>query len=224
MNGIFVLPSSTRIQFQKISTYQVCFCIKIWANIVAGNRCIQICLSCQVFFCNADFTLYACFFLAGYHLKCFGDGCISAGDVFEKEEEDGISDCWIAGGCLLIRGMRKWLGGKIPCISITRHCWRRRYIILSCVFPRINSAFCAAKYSFFKSMRWSNCNSTFLLAQAAGTKYKISGNFIIFEIRLSKINNKTNGNSNCGQFHLRYIWKIFDAFSSLNLGRCYFSV
>ena len=44
-------------------------------------------------FCNADFTLYACFFLAGYHLKCFGDGCISAGDVFEKEEEDGISDC-----------------------------------------------------------------------------------------------------------------------------------
>ena len=41
----------------------------------------------------ADFTLYACFFLAGYHLKCFGDGCISAGDVFEKEEEDGISDC-----------------------------------------------------------------------------------------------------------------------------------
>ena len=54
----------------------------------------------------ADFTLYACFFLAGYHLKCFGDGCISAGDVFEKEEEDGISDCLIAGGCLLIRGMR----------------------------------------------------------------------------------------------------------------------
>ena len=91
-------------------------------------------------------------------------------------------------------------------------------------FPRINSAFCAAKYSFFKSMRWSNCNSTFLLAQAAGTKYKISGNFIIFEIRLSKINNKTNGNSNCGQFHLRYIWKNFDAFSSLNLGHCYFSV
>ena len=39
----------------------------------------------------ADFTLYACFFLAGYHLKCFGDGCISAGDVFEKEEEDGVS-------------------------------------------------------------------------------------------------------------------------------------
>ena len=75
----------------KISTYQVWFCIKIWANIVAGNRCIQICLSCRVFFCNADFTLYACFFLAGYHLKCFGDGCISAGDVFEKEEEDGVS-------------------------------------------------------------------------------------------------------------------------------------
>ena len=51
MNGIFVLPSSTRIQFQKISTYQACFCIKIWANIVAGNRFIQLCLSCQVFFC-----------------------------------------------------------------------------------------------------------------------------------------------------------------------------
>ena len=45
----------------------------------------------RYFFCNADFTLYACFFLAGYHLKCFGDGCISAGDVFEKEEEDGVS-------------------------------------------------------------------------------------------------------------------------------------
>ena len=42
-------------------------------------------------FCNAHFTLYACFFLAGYHLKCFGDGCISAGDVFEKEEEDCVS-------------------------------------------------------------------------------------------------------------------------------------
>ena len=31
--------------------------------------------------------------------------------------------------------LTKWLGGKIPCISITRHCWRRRYIILSCGFP-----------------------------------------------------------------------------------------
>ena len=133
----------------KISTYQVCFCIKIWANIVAGNRCIQICLSCQVFFCNADFTLYACFFLAGYHLKCFGDGCISAGDVFEKEEEDGISDCWIGGGCLLIRGMRKWLGGKIPCISITRHCWRRRYIILSCGFPTHRQCLLCCKVLIF---------------------------------------------------------------------------
>ena len=136
----------------KDSTYQVWFCIKIWANIVAGNRCIQICLSCQVFFCNADFTLYACFFLAGYHLKCFGDGCISAGDVFEKEEEDGISDCWIAGGCLLIRGMRKWLGGKIPCISITRHCWRRRYIILSCGFPTHRQCpLCCSVFIFSKA-------------------------------------------------------------------------
>ena len=31
----------------KISTYQVWFCIKIWANIVAGNRCIQICLEAK---------------------------------------------------------------------------------------------------------------------------------------------------------------------------------
>ena len=57
-------------------------------------------------------------------------------------------------------------------------------------FPRIDSAFCAAKNSFFKSMRWSNCNSTFLLAQAAGTKYKISGNFIIFEFDLARSTTK----------------------------------
>ena len=90
MNGIFVLPSSTRIQFQKISTYQVWFCIKIWANIVAGNRCIQLCLSCQVFFCNADFTLYACVFLAGCHLKCFGDGRISEASWWCSGVDTGI--------------------------------------------------------------------------------------------------------------------------------------
>ena len=44
----------------------------------------------QVFFCNADFTLYVYFFLAGCHLRCFGDGYISAGDVFEKGG-DGVS-------------------------------------------------------------------------------------------------------------------------------------
>ena len=44
----------------------------------------------QVFFCNEDFTLYVYFFLAGCHLRCFGDGYISAGDVFEKGG-DGVS-------------------------------------------------------------------------------------------------------------------------------------
>ena len=50
MNGIFVLPSSTRIQFQKISTYQVWFCITISRNIVVGYRCIQLFLSTPGFF------------------------------------------------------------------------------------------------------------------------------------------------------------------------------
>ena len=131
-----------------------------------------------------------------------------AKDVVEEWKQSGLAEAMAA---------ERPSRGKMVGVSDGSH--ERNYSEL-----RLCHAFCAAKYSFFKSMRWSNCNSTFLLAQAAGTKYKISGNFIIFEIRLSKINNKTNGNSNCGQFHLRYKWKKFDAFSSLNLGRCYFSV
>ena len=115
-----------------------------------------------------------------------------AKDVVEEWKQSGLAEAMAA---------ERPSRGKMVGVSDGSH--ERNYSEL-----RLCHAFCAAKYSFFKSMRWSNCNSTFLLAQAAGTKYKISGNFIIFEIRLSKINNKTNGNSNCGQLHLRYITKI----------------
>ena len=75
---------------------------------------------------------------------------------------------------------------------------------------------------FFKSMRWSNCNSTFLLGQAAGMKYKISGNLNFFKIWLGKINKETNGNSNFGHFHLGCLWKKIDVNTSLNSRNCYF--
>ena len=92
MNGIFVLPSSTRIQFQRFPHTRYVLVSKYELTLSLETGVFKYVSRARYFFCNADFTLYACFFLAGYHLKFFGDGCISAGDVFEKEE-DGIIDC-----------------------------------------------------------------------------------------------------------------------------------
>ena len=224
MNGIFVLPSSTRIQFQKISTsrygfvskYELTLSLETGAFKYASRAryffVMQISLSMLVFFLRV--ITWNVLATVVFQLEMFlkrKKKTVSA--IVELEEDVCLYEEWGNG----------WVG-RFRVFQLPGTVEGGGTLFWAAAFPRIDSAFCAAKNSFFKSMRWSNCNSTFLLAQAAGTKYKISGNFIIFEIRLSKINNKTNGNSNCGQFHLRYIWKIFDAFSSLNLGRCYFSV
>ena len=92
-NGIFVLPSSAlEFSFKRFLHVGYGFVSQFHETLSLDTGAFNYFFRRQVFFRSADFTLHACVLLAGCHLKCFGDGCISAGDVFEKEE-DGIIDC-----------------------------------------------------------------------------------------------------------------------------------
>ena len=148
MNGIFVLPSSTRIQFQKI--FQVWFCIKIWANIVAGNRCIQLCLSCQVFFVMQISLSMLVFFLRVITWNVLATVVFQL-EMFLKRKKKTVSAIVeLREDVCLYEGWGNGWVGRFRVFQLPGTVEGGGTLFWAAAFPRINSAFCAAKYSFFQ--------------------------------------------------------------------------